>query len=454
MLTAEFTRARQPVGQLGAGSGVARRSRRIGFFGMFGSGNFGNDGSLEAMIAIVRRVCPDARLVCFCDGPQRVRERLGIDAVAVKKMPHAGAGMAWRRLRSVLQAVPHFLRALTHVWRVDVLIIPGTGILDDFCNGPLGIPLDVFTWCLAAWLTRTPVWFVSIGAGPITNPVSRLLMVWAAKLAQYRSYRDMNSKLFLASAGVDTQRDLVFPDIAFDLPRPETAPERPAGEPLTVGVGAMAYWGWRSSSESSAIHGTYQDSLSRFCAWLLESGHHVRLLAGDDADERAIRSLKSLIEVRLSDPSLVRNVLTTPAHTLTDVMGQIGGTDVVVATRYHNIVCALKMGKPTMSLSYAEKNAALLEDAGLDSYVDHVEGFDVERLKDRFKQLVAERATLAQSIAAFGALTKKRLQHQEELLRARFPSAPLPYAAGAALESPAAASEKPLKEASSAGGKT
>jgi polysaccharide pyruvyl transferase WcaK-like protein len=217
---------------------------------------------------------------------------------------------------------------------------------------------------------------------------------------------------------------LVFPDLAFHLPRPDPLPARASDEPLTVGVGVMEYWGWKESSESGAIHGTYQDSLSRFCAWLLEKRYRVRLLSGDDMDDRAIRSLKSLLEVRLSDPSLISNVLAEPAHDLAGVMAQMAGTDVVVATRYHNVVCALKMGKPTMSLSYAEKNAALLEDAGLGSYVDHVEGFDIEGLKARFEELVAERTTLVQSIAAFGALAKKRLQNQEELLRARFHGPP------------------------------
>ena len=400
-----------------APAGFARHEPRIGFFGLFGSGNFGNDASLEAMIGIVRRARPEARLVCYCDGPQPVRERLGIDAVAMKA-PDVGGSTALRRLRSVLLAVPHFFHALFRLWRLDVLIVPGTGILDDFRSGPLGIPLDLFTWCLAARLTQTPVWFVSIGAGPITHPLSRWLMVRAAKLAQFRSYRDTNSKLFLTRAGVDTGSDLVVPDLAFQLPRPDSVPMRAPEEPFTVGIGVMAYWGWNDSVESSSIHGSYQDRLSRFCAWLLEKGHRIRLLSGDDMDHAAIRSLTALVEVRLSDPSLIGSVLAEPAHTLADVMAQIAGTDVVVATRYHSIVCALKMGKPTISLSYAEKNAALLEDAALGSYVDHVEDFDIERLKARFEELVAERATLVPSIAAFGALTKKRLQNQEELLRA------------------------------------
>jgi polysaccharide pyruvyl transferase WcaK-like protein len=339
--------------------------------------------------------------------------------VSIKPRYLGRIGRTARRLLGILGFGPHLLRAMSFTRKLDVLIVPGTGILDDFCSGPLGIPLDVFLWCLAARLTRTPVWFVSIGAGPIAHPLSRWLMVSAARMAQYRSYRDVNSKEFLAQAGVDTDDDLVFPDIAFDLPRPDSVAAAGPTDSLTVGVGVMEYWGWQASSESSAIHGTYQDGLSRFCVWLLEKGHRIRLLSGDSSDHRAIQALKTLIEVRLGDPTLMPNVLAEPARDLADVMTQMAATDVVVATRFHNVVCALKMGKPTLSLSYAEKNAALLEDAGLGGYVQHVEGFDIEELKVRFEQIAAERATLARSIAAFSALAKKRLQRQEELLAAR-----------------------------------
>jgi polysaccharide pyruvyl transferase WcaK-like protein len=155
------------------------------------------------MSGLVRRICPDGRIVCFCDGPERVQKRLGIEAIAIKSAS-GDIGTTLRRLRSVLEAVPNLVRAIAKLRHLDVMIVPGIDILDDFCSGPLGIPLDVFTWCLAARITRTPVWFVSIGAGPITHPLSRRLMVWAAKLAQYRSYRDTNAKLFLTNAGVDS----------------------------------------------------------------------------------------------------------------------------------------------------------------------------------------------------------------------------------------------------------
>lgn len=391
---------------------------RIGLFGLFGSGNYGNDGSLAAMIGLLRRAQPDARLICFCDRPQKIEHVFAIEAVAIRPFNRIRGGRILSGLLALLGTVPSMIRAIAYARKVDVVIVPGTGILDDFGCGPAGIPLDLFVWTLAARLTRTPFWFVSIGAGPIVNPLSRRLMVWAAKLACYRSYRDANSKLFLSEAGVDTRGDLIFPDLAFDL-GPAAATKRTTRQPITVAVGVMAYWGWSTQERGGAINGSYQDRLSQFCVWLLEQGYHIRLLPGDDADLETIRALEARIKSRLGDPALMHNVLADPARYLSDVMSKMAATDIVIATRFHNVVCALKMGKPTLSLSYAEKNAALLRDAGLGAYVLGVENFDVETLKTQFQHLVREREALAPEIAAFLNLTKTRLGHQEQLLRAR-----------------------------------
>ena len=342
-----------------ASAANARRSSseeplRIGLFGLFGSGNYGNDGSLAAMIGLVRRAHPDARLICFCDGPQRIARRFAIDAVAIRLLKLNRGGRIVSGLLALLGTALNMLRATAYARKVDALIVPGTGILDDFGCGPAGVPLDLFVWSLAARLTRTPFWFVSIGAGPIVHPLSRRLMVGAAKLARYRSYRDANSKRFLSEAGVDTRGDLVFPDLAFDLG--QSAPAATTKQkPLTVAVGVMNYWGWSTPERGSAVHSRYQDRLSQFCVWLLEQGYHIRLLPGDDADLGAIRALEALLKLRLSDPTLMHNVLAEPLRDLSDVMARMAETDIVIATRFHNIVCALKMGKPTLSLSYAEE---------------------------------------------------------------------------------------------------
>jgi len=55
---------------------------RIGLFGLFGSGNFGNDGSLDAMIRQLRAIMPAAQLLAICDGPDVVKARYSIGPTA------------------------------------------------------------------------------------------------------------------------------------------------------------------------------------------------------------------------------------------------------------------------------------------------------------------------------------------------------------------------------------
>ncbi len=60
---------------------------------------------------------------------------------------------------------------------------------------------------------------------------------------------------------------------------------------------------------------------------------------------------------------------------------------IVVATRYHNVLCALKLAKPTLSTGYAAKNVVLMTDMGLSEYCQFVNALDVSRLIEQFKEL-------------------------------------------------------------------
>jgi polysaccharide pyruvyl transferase WcaK-like protein len=70
----------------------------------------------------------------------------------------------------------------------------------------------------------------------------------------------------------------------------------------------------------------------------------------------------------------------------------------VVATRYHNVVCALMLSKPTISIGYGEKNAVLMAGAGLAEYCQSVDYLDVERLIMQFIELEGHAALLRQRV--------------------------------------------------------
>lgn len=393
---------------------------KIVLFGLFGCGNLGNDGSLESVARRLETLVPGVELTATCFDADEVSKRLDIATVPIGRSHYLSPLL--RKLDRLLLKLPSkatdFARAFRTMWGADAMIIPGTGILDDFGERPLGMPLTIFVWTLAARLAGAEVAFVSIGAGPIRKGLSRVFMLQAARLAQYRSYRDINSKEFMTRSGIDTSGDALFPDVAFGLAEPEPAADRGARADgaLTVGIGVMNYGGWyHYAPEGRAIYDSYIASLTEFAAWLLDQGYDIRLVTGEMNDQVAVDDIvRGLAEIR---PREVRGrVAAEPSHSLADVMYQLSMTDVAVVSRFHNVVCAIKMAVPVMSLGYAAKNEALLEQVGLGGMSQHMEGFDIEVLKSGFADLVANRADVSETLRARASQFREQLREQDALV--------------------------------------
>lgn len=389
-------------------------SVKIGLFGNFGSGNFGNDGSLEAMINFLRSAKPDAELVCICEDPAKVQELFDIPAIPIRS--------ATRRFRFVdriplARTALNLLHTIVTARKFDILVAPGTGLLDDFSDSPWGMPTILASWCAGARLAGAKIAFANIGAGPIVHPLSRRLMKAAARMAHYRSYRDFESKEFLRSIGLDTRRDPVYPDLAFGLPSPpaRTVPLA-QGTRATVGVGVMRYYGWRGDKEQGAdIYRTYLQKLVQFVLWLLDNQFHVRLLIGDDADQITIDDF--LNALALARPDYPRAaVIYRRANTLQDVMNQIADTSFVVATRFHNVVSALKLRKPCISIGYARKFEVLMAEMDLSEFCQHIERLDVELLIRQFEALLANQRLHEQALDKVNKGYERSLSHQEDVL--------------------------------------
>jgi polysaccharide pyruvyl transferase WcaK-like protein len=139
---------------------------------------------------------------------------------------------------------------------------------------------------------------------------------------------------------------------------------------------------------------------------------------GDTADQRAVNDL--LARIGRARPELPKDRLAfNPIASLHDLMDQIAETDVVVATRYHNVVCALKLGRPTVSIGYADKNDVLMAEMGLRGFCQHVERLDVDLLIEQFSRLIADREQYEQAIDGANRAIQERLDHQDAILTAR-----------------------------------
>jgi len=402
----------------------AKTGPRVGFFGLLGCGNFGNDGSLQAVLGFLRTEHPDAVLDALCAGPERVTSRYAVPATALHwydarvRATSATGSLVAKVVGKVLDA----FRTLSWVRRHDVVIVPGMGVLEATLPlRPWGFPYALLLLCASGRLVGTKVALVSVGADVVHERPTRWVITAAARLAHYRSYRDALSRDAMWRMGADTTRDEVYPDLAFALPAPPVAPEVEG----TVGVGVMSYHGGNGDRGRAAeIHTAYVAAMQRFVRWLLDEGRRVRLICGDQVDEAVVREI--LADVRAHRPTLgSSDVLADPVDSLDDVMSQLAAVDTVVATRYHNVLCALKLGKPTLSIGYAAKNDVLMAEMGLGEFCQSARSVDVDLLIEQFTALESRREQLRHAMTVTNQENMRRLKQQFAVLSATlFPAPP------------------------------
>ncbi|TXS52064.1 polysaccharide pyruvyl transferase family protein [Streptomyces sp. t39] len=395
------------------------RAVRVGVFGLLGSGNLGNDGSLEALLGWLRAEHPDAAVDALCGGPETVTARYGIPATRLHW--YRGEYRTASRVRSIAAKgagkLVDVVRTAAWVRRHDVVIVPGMGVLEATLPlRPWGFPYSLFLLCASGRLLRTKVALVGVGAAPIAARPTRALVRWSARMAAHRSYRDTRSRDAIRAMGVDTTRDEVHPDLAFALPAPPAGAVT-GGPPGTVCVGVMDFHGSDDDrARAEGIHRRYLDGTTRFVRALAEDGRPVRLLTGDACDAPVVAAILDAVD----------SPLVTAAETasLADLMKETAAADAVVATRYHNLICALKAGTPTLALSYAAKSDALMERMGLGAYRHPAGEVDADRLLAQFRELERSSAQVRRTLTERNLVTARQLAHQFTLLSAAlFPAA-------------------------------
>jgi polysaccharide pyruvyl transferase WcaK-like protein len=405
-------------------SGKRRRSAaaapRVGLYGVIGSDNLGNEGSLDAVLNWLERDHPGAVVDFMCIGPEKVTARYGAPAIPLMwdQQHEQAAGLRAVVFRALGKGIDAF-RVASWVRKHDAVIVPGAGVLEvTLPIGPWFYPYAMFLLSVSGRITGTKVALVSVGASGATHWLTRRFVTTAAKLAFYRSYRDPGSYDAMRRAGVEVTNDQVYPDLAFALPVPPAGP----GDPLTVGVGIMGFYGNNEDrAQADEVNAAYMEKTKRFVQWLADHGYRIRLFPGDNSwDDIVLEQI--VADLRANRPDLepmwaVGGTVTS----LDELMREMAPVGTVVAIRYHNVICALMLGKPTLSLSYARKHDFAMADMGLSEFCLPAKTFEVDQLIERFTELQGRSAELTQTMAERNA-EKARLLDQQfaELSRLLF----------------------------------
>jgi polysaccharide pyruvyl transferase WcaK-like protein len=380
---------------------------------------------MEAVLGYLRADHPEAILDAMCGGASQVGDRYGLPAVPLfwyQKYDQRVSGAPAIALKILGKGVDVF-RTAAWVQRHDVVIVPGMGVLEaSLPLRPWGFPYALLLLSASGRLFGTKIALVSVGAGVIRQPLTRWLFNNAARLASYRSYRNVGSREAMRDRGLDTANDPVYPDLAFALPAP---PDRP-GDAQTVCVGVMDYHGSNDDRRRAGeIYSAYVTEMKHFVRWLVDSGRRVRLLVGDTngSDGNVVQEI--LADLRISRPGLDASwVAAEPVTSFADIMRAMQPASTVVAIRFHNVLAALKLGKPTIAISYSPKHEALMKDMGLPAYCLPVTALDLDSLARQFTRLQSNTDQIRRTLMERNAANEQLLSEQfAALWTAFFPRA-------------------------------
>jgi polysaccharide pyruvyl transferase WcaK-like protein len=397
-------------------TGTQGAMRRIVLFGAFGSGNLGNECTLQALLYHIRQSVPRAEVNCICTGPEETTATYKIPASLIKEVPLSPIeNRTLIRLRKIVFGVPielyRWFKAVVRLRGAEMLIMTGTGMLSDFGISPFGLHYQILKWTLAAKLCRCRVIFLSVGVGPLHHPMSQRLVKSVLSRADYRSYRDQFSKRYLECIGFNTEHDEVYPDLVYSFPL-AMLPKKSATSQRVVGVGLMAYSDRRGGASDGTLYRDYLSKLADFVVWLLQKEYTVRLLIGDVVyDEQARQDLKALIAERAGNHD-IGEIVDEPAAGVDDVLSQIAATDFVVASRFHNVLLGLLMGKPVLALSYHEKVEALMVEANLGEFCQDIESFDLRKMIEQFTSLEEQSSQIKQRLEQDAKARRAALNRQ------------------------------------------
>ena len=227
---------------------------------------------------------------------------------------------------------------------------------------------------LTCFLTRTPFVLLGVGVSNLNHPLARAQARIAGRLASRRSFRDEPSLAKAIGQGIARPQDLVGADLLFSPP----SQVAPLPHTHTVGVGVMQ----PPFGADGRMRENYLVRMTQLVRELVGSGNSVELFVGDDEDRAAADEV-----VRRVGPTRGA-VRVNRAATLDAVIAAMKDVDVLVATRYHNVIAGILAGRPTIALAYGQKSADVVAraDSG-PSFPAHA--FDVSEVLAAVDDLMA-----------------------------------------------------------------
>jgi len=370
-----------------------RTARRILFLGTHGQANIGDELLLTTFL---QQLGHEHRYVVNSYDPERTRTQFEPD-VDIEVI--STSGDRWLLLR--------------HLVTCDAVVFGGGSIVKELYRSVgrwrYATLVMVLALVMVARVARRPVLLCGVGVGPIPTRVGRLLAAMIVRTASLVSVRDASSYDTCLSIGARPDRVMRIPDPAFvnraDQLLPTALQSTGPADGGSNGRVRIAL----NLNRDIANGDRWDDALAELTQALdlVAERLPIEIHALPMQSEFKENDDATVLREFLADhPEWNAVVHDTADHH--DVAAIIAGCDLVISERFHAIVVAAILGRPTVGLLYDVKVAELAEQLGIhDRSVDINAPFDP-----------ADLAAAIVDTAALGADEGMRLCLQAEAYRA------------------------------------
>lgn len=288
----------------------------------------------------------------------------------------------------------------------DIVIVSGGGQLDEEWGGPWGHPFTLTKWGLIAKLAGIPYLVVSVGACAIHSRRSRFLLRMALRFAEYRSYRDPNSKGIADELLGDRSSGEVVPDLAFSVLAPvqsnsagirQLAQGRPIAAFSPIAFRKPEVW----PGENKALYTRYLEQAAKAVSELLRRGYFVVFVWSDIGDyENVTADLLRRIE-EISAGSHAQQIHIPRIRTWQELIAALREVDLVIASRLHSVILSSVVRKPIIAISFDPKVNWVMEDLNQQAYVLQIQDFSAEELIEAVEKVESRREEIEAQIASY-----------------------------------------------------
>ncbi len=244
---------------------------------------------------------------------------------------------------------------------------------------------------------------MSVGAGPLTLPLSYRMLKHALKKADYVSYRDEGSKALIESK-IDIDAP-IYPDVAHSLGCQPISTTKMASEPrtrqgqLTIAVNPMPvydkrYWYLPDDDKFQ----DYIEKVCLLCETILNDGNKLTLFSTQIRDENVIDDIMERLSKNSNISAWLPQISEAKCAEVSELMSTLNQADVIVATRFHATVLPLQLNKPTIGICYYRKAAELLDEFGMQDFHVDIDHFDAETLIQQYRAILPKRTDIQRKI--------------------------------------------------------